>query len=225
MKSLSDLIFDLEGSDGESVFSSRDVKDHVNTLIVSGYDTIATNLVITLLLIGSYKEVQDKICNELEEVFVQSDRDVEKQDLPRLTYLEAVIKESMRLYPLGPVLSRRLDKDLKLRNYTLYSGKNCFLSVYSAHRHPVWGQDANDFKPERWLNPETLPKNPNYFLPFSLGRRNCIGKTYAMMWLKTVISHLLRKYLITGDHKKLVLKFDFLLKPFSGHYIAIERRN
>ncbi|CAG5014176.1 unnamed protein product [Parnassius apollo] len=224
IKAFSDVLFDLEGSNGESAISNQDVKDHVNTLIVAGYDTIATNLVITLLLIGSYKEVQDKIYKELEEVFGQSDRDVEKQDLPRLTYLEAVIKESLRLYPIVPVINRFIDKDLKLKNYTLYSGKNCLLSIYGAHRHPVWGEDANDFKPERWLNPETLPKNSNSFLAFSLGRRNCIGKAYAMMWLKIIISHFLRKYLVTGDQQKALFKFDFLLKPHSGHYIAIEKR-
>ncbi|CAG5055412.1 unnamed protein product [Parnassius apollo] len=224
LKSFNDVIFDLEGSDGENTFSNQDVKDHVNNLIVAGYDTIATTLVITLLLIGSYKEVQDKIYNELEEVFGQSDRDVEKQDLPRLTYLEAVIKESLRLYPISPVITRLIDKDLKLKNCTLYSGKICFLSIYGAHRHPAWGDDANDFKPQRWLNPESLPKSPNFFMPFSLGRRNCIGKAYAMMWLKTIISHFLRRYQVTGDHKKFLLKFDFLLKPYSGIYIAIERR-
>ncbi|CAG5014227.1 unnamed protein product [Parnassius apollo] len=224
VKSFSDLFLDLEGSNGESAFSNQDVKDQVNTLIVAGYDTIATNLVITLLLIGSHKEVQDKIYKELEEVFGQSDRDVEKQDLPRLTYLEAVVKESLRLYPIAPVINRLIDKDLKLKNYTLYSGKNCLLLIYGVHRHPVWGEDANDFKPERWLNPETLPKNSNSFMAFSLGRRNCIGKVYAMMWLKTIISHILRKYLVTGDHKKILLKFDFLIKPHSGHNIAIEKR-
>ncbi|CAK1594475.1 unnamed protein product [Parnassius mnemosyne] len=224
LKSFSDVFYGLEGSDGESAFSNKDVEDHVNTLIVAGYDTIATSLVITLLLIGSYKEVQDKIYNELEEVFGQSDRDIEKQDLPRLTYMEAVIKESLRLYPIVPVIARLLDKDLKIKNYTLYSGKICFLSIYGAHRHPVWGEDANNFKPERWLNPETLPKNSNSFLPFSLGRRNCIGKTYAVMWLKTLISHFIRKYQVTGDHKNLLLKYDFLLNPYSGYYIAIEKR-
>ncbi|CAG5019609.1 unnamed protein product [Parnassius apollo] len=224
LKSFSDLIFNLEGSDGENAFSNQDGKDHVNNLIVAGYDTIATNLVITLILIGSYKEVQDKIYNELEEVFGQSDRDVEKQDLPRLTYLEAVIKESLRLYPISPVITRLIDKDLKLKNYTLYSGKICLLFIYGAHRHPAWGDDANDFKPDRWLNPETLPKNPNLFMPFSLGKRNCIGKAYAMMWLKTIISHFLRKFQVTGDYKTMLLKFDFLLKPYSGIHIAIERR-
>ncbi|CAG4961426.1 unnamed protein product [Parnassius apollo] len=224
LKSFSDMLFDLEGSNGESVFSYQDVKDHVNTLIVAGYDTVATNLVITLILIGSYKEVQDKIYKELEEVFEQSDRDVEKRDLQRLTYLEAVIKESLRLYPTAPVISRLIDKDFKLKNYTLYSGNNCLLSIYGANRHPVWGEDANDFKPERWLNPETLPKNSNYFLSFSLGRRNCLGKAYAMMWLKTIISHVLRKYLVTGDHNNILFRFDFVLKPHSGRYIAIEKR-
>ncbi|CAG4961429.1 unnamed protein product [Parnassius apollo] len=225
LKSISDVLFDLEGSNGESALSNQDVKDHVLNLIVAGYDTVGTNLVITLLLIGSYKEVQDKIYNELQQVFGQSDRDVEKQDLPRLTYLEAVIKESLRLYPITPVIIRLIDKDLKLKNCTLYSGKNCLLSIYGVHRHPVWGEDANDFKPERWLNPATLPNNSNSFLAFSLGRKNCIGKAYAMMWLKTIISHFSRKYLVTGDHKKTLFKCDALLKPHSGHFIAIKKRN
>lgn len=60
-------------------------------------------------------------------------------------------------------------------NYTLQAGNNCFLSVYGVHRHEIWGKDADQFRPERWLEKQ-LPSNPNAFIPFSIGKRNCIGK-------------------------------------------------
>ncbi|XP_068625401.1 cytochrome P450 4V2-like [Battus philenor] len=224
LKTFSDILFHLKDTDGEKVFTDQDVKDHVTTLIVAGYDTVALSLLYTILLIGSYPKVQNKIYAELADVFGKSDRDVTKIDLSRLVYLDAALKESIRLYPVAPYIARLLDRDIKLKNLTLYSGNSCYMSIYGINRHPIWGSDADQFKPERWLDPARLPKNRNYFASFSFGRRNCIGKSYATMWMKIVLVYILRRYVITGDHTKTVSMYEVLLKPVSGHLVTVEKR-
>ncbi|CAK1594471.1 unnamed protein product [Parnassius mnemosyne] len=193
-------------------------------MIVAGHDTTANVLMFTLVLIGSYSKVQDRIFEELHNVFGEDDRDVTKQDLSRLEYLEAVLKESMRIYPIVPVTARKLDKNVKLKNYTLTAGRTCFVYIYGIHRHPLWGDDVEQFKPERWLDTATLPSCPTAFAAFNIGKRACIGKPFAFMSMKTTLAHVLRHYRIKADHTKMVVKIDVVLKPETGHHISIERR-
>nr|XP_026498826.1 cytochrome P450 4C1-like [Vanessa tameamea] len=222
-KSFMDILLELSIEKG--AFNDREIREHMDTIIVSGHDTSASVLMYSMLLVGSYPKVQERIFEELQDVFGDDDRDVTKHDLSQLCYLEAVLKETIRIYPIVPVIARHLDRDVKLRNCTLTGGHTCCLFIYGVHRHPMWGPDAEKFKPERWLDPATLPKCPNAFAGFGLGKRSCIGKWYAIMSLKTSLAHLFRHYRLRGDHTKLEVKIDVMLKPVSGYHIAIERRN
>ncbi|XP_064074814.1 cytochrome P450 4C1-like [Vanessa tameamea] len=222
-KPFMDLLLELSIEKG--AFNDREIREHVDTMIVGGHDTSASVLMYSMLLVGSYPKVQERIFEELHDVFGDDDRDVTKYDLSQLCYLEAVLKETMRIYPIVPVIARRLDRDVKLRNCTLTGGRTCFMFVYGVHRHPMWGPDAEEFKPERWLDPATLPECPTAFAGFGMGRRICIGKSYAFMSMKTSLAHLFRHYRLRGDHTKLEVKIDVMLKPVSGYHITIERRN
>ncbi|KPJ08955.1 Cytochrome P450 4C1 [Papilio machaon] len=221
-KAFLDLLLELSKEKG--AFNDLEIREQVDTMIAAGHETSANVLMFTLVMIGSYPEVQKRIFAELHDIFGNDDRDVTKQDLSQLVYLEAVLKETMRVYPIVPVTMRWLDRNVKLKNYTLTAGRTCFTLVYGVHRHAMWGPDAEEFKPERWLDPATLPQCPNVFLAFNIGRRICIGKTYAYSSMKTTLAHLLRHYRVQADHSKMILKFDVVLKPECGHFISIEKR-
>ncbi|VVC90281.1 unnamed protein product [Leptidea sinapis] len=155
-----------------------------------------------------------------------SEKDLTKEDLSSLTYLEAVIKETIRLYPIGPVIARHSDKKVQLKNFELPSGVPVVVHVWSINRNPeVWGPDADQFRPERWLDPNSIPSNPAAFASFGPGRRNCIGKSYSIMLMKTVLSHFVYNYKITSDHTKLQFELVVMLKPYSGHLVKIEKRS
>lgn len=218
-KAYMDLLLEYS-ADGS--LSYEEVRDEVNTILVTAYETSTLSLAYTLMLLGSHSAVQDKVYSELKEVFGNSFRDVDKEDLLKLVYLDAVIKESLRIYPTAPVILRRITKDIKLDNYTLPEGSGCVFLSYGLHHHPVWGADADQFRPERWLEPSCPPRNA--YAAFGLGKRNCIGKTYSMMFMKIVLAHMLRRYTITADVTKLKLKLEAILKPHSGCLISIDKR-
>ncbi|CAG9569441.1 unnamed protein product [Danaus chrysippus] len=164
----------LELSHNTKVLTDDEIKEHIDTIIVSGSDTSGGTITYCMLLIGSYPHVQDKIIEELLTVFGDDDRDVTKEDLSKLVYLEAVIKESIRLYPTVAFTGRNIEEDVKLRNYTLLKGASAYLSIYAIYHHPQWGPDVEEFKPERWLEPSSLPSWANS-IGFGVGRRFCIG--------------------------------------------------
>ncbi|KAJ8709646.1 hypothetical protein PYW08_009650 [Mythimna loreyi] len=220
-KSLLDHLLEV----GEKqILTDEEIREHLDTVIGAAYDSSTRAMTFCLVLIGTYPNVQARIQKELQEVFDDSDRDLTRHDLPKLVYLEAVLKETLRLYPPVPRIGKCSESEVKLKNYTFPAGTAFFLSVYGMNRHPVWGADANEFKPERWLSPDTLPENPNAFATFSIGKRNCIGKQSAIMSMKTTLAYILRRYSITADVKNLQCKCDLILKPASGHYIGLKTR-
>ncbi|KAJ8715557.1 hypothetical protein PYW07_010039 [Mythimna separata] len=219
-KALMDLLLELSE---ENTLTDKEIREEVDTAIVASYDTTSCLLAYIMMMLGTHPEAQEKMYQELQEVFGGSDRDVTKDDLPKLVYTDAVIKETLRLFPTGPVGLRYVDKDVQLKNYTMRAGSQCALMIYGIHHHPSWGPDVNQFRPERWLDPNSLP-NQNMFAGFSIGKRACMGRTFATISMKTTLSHVLRQFKITADMNELRLKIDFLLKPVSGSLVSLDRR-
>ncbi|XP_050554135.1 cytochrome P450 4C1-like [Spodoptera frugiperda] len=220
-KALMDLLLELAE---ENTLTDKEIREEVDTAIVASYDTTSCLLAYIMMMLGTYPEAQEKMYQELEEIFEGTDRDVTKDDLPRMVYTDAVIKETLRLIPTGPVGLRYVDKDVQLKNFTMRAGSQCALLIYGIHYHESWGPDVREFKPERWLDPNNAP-NPNMFAGFSIGKRACMGRTFATLSMKTTLSHVLRRFKIKADINDLKLKIDFLLKPVSGSLVSLERRN
>ncbi|PZC72621.1 hypothetical protein B5X24_HaOG200034 [Helicoverpa armigera] len=219
---LLDRMLDL--ADKQDAFTDDELREHLDTMVAAAFDTTVTALTYILILIGSHPDVQEKMYQELQTVLKDEERDINRHDLPKLVYTEAVIKEALRLYPPVPRVARTSDTDVKLKNYTLPANCTYIIPVYHLHRHAMWGPDKDQFIPDRWLDPARLPKNPNFFAPFSLGKRNCIGKIYSMMKIKTTLSYILRHFRIHSNIEKLETRCDVLLKPVAGHFISLELR-
>ncbi|KOB65052.1 Uncharacterized protein OBRU01_23298, partial [Operophtera brumata] len=145
----------IKASGGASGFTNVELREETLVLLLAGTDTSAVGSAFTSLMLARHPEVQNNVYEEIREVLGDSNRSVSAEDLPRLKYLEAVIKESLRLYPPVPIIVRKADKDIKL----LY-----------------WGKDAEEFRPERFL--ESNLKHPAAFIPFSYGPRSCLGKGF-----------------------------------------------
>nr|QZP43545.1 cytochrome P450 monooxygenase CYP340BJ1 [Ephestia elutella] len=196
----------------------------LNTVISAGYTTTSSSLTTLLMLLGSYPDVQEKLYQELQSVLGSSDRDIVKEDFAQLPYLEAVVMEGIRLYPAAPIILRYSDKPYVLKNYTLPAKRFYVMNLYGANRHQVWGEDACEFRPERWLAPETLP--PRHALTsFMLGKRDCIGKNYGLSTMRIITAHVVRRFKIFADISKCEFKIEVVTRPASGGIIRLEERN
>ncbi|XP_037301515.1 cytochrome P450 4c21-like [Manduca sexta] len=170
-KSLLELLLELSE---KNMLTNKEIKDEVNTFVVAGYDTCSIVLTYTLMCLGTYPEVQERVHEEIQTIFGDTDRDVEKEDLSHLLYTEAVIKETLRLYPPGPFLLRYCDKVVQLKNYKMPADTQLILNMYGMNRDPVWGPDAEHFRPDRWLDLKL--EQSNAFGSFSIGKRICPGE-------------------------------------------------
>ncbi|CAB3234330.1 unnamed protein product [Arctia plantaginis] len=173
-KSFLDLY--IESSGGDRGCTDEELLEETLVMLLAGTDTSAVGLCFTICMLAQYPDVQEKVFQELQEVFGDSERQVVVEDLPRLKYLEAVFRESLRLYPPVPLIVREINEDIKLPSgVTLKKGCGFLALIWGLHRNPLyWGEDAEQFRPERFL--EGHSRHPAAFLTFSHGPRNCLGE-------------------------------------------------
>ncbi|OWR52238.1 cytochrome P450 [Danaus plexippus plexippus] len=228
-KSFLENLINLSG--GAQSLTNDELREEILTLIVAATDTSAVAMGYTLILLGKYPKIQDKVYKELNEIFGNSNRPLESEDLNKLKYLERVIKESLRLYPPVPFIIRKIEKEIKLPSGNcLPAGSGAVLSIWGVHRNPkCWGADAEHFDPDRFL-PERfkLVKSGSY-LPFSIGPRNCLGYQYALMSIKTALSTILRNYKVLGEPEsspipRIRVKMEIMMKAVDGFNVTLQKR-
>ncbi|XP_047996377.1 cytochrome P450 4V2-like, partial [Leguminivora glycinivorella] len=216
----------------EKGYSNLEIREEAIVMIVAGNDTSAVGGSFTAVLLSRYPDVQAKVHQELDEVFGDSNRPVTPEDLPRLKYLEAVIKESLRLYPPVPIVAREVRSDVELPSgTTLVDGTSIMIHIWGTHRDPAyWGADAEEFRPERFL--EGPLRHPAMFIPFSYSIRGCIGGTYAMMSAKTALANLLRRYRLLPPagvrdedlRRPLSVKYNIMMKASDDFLLRVQER-
>ncbi|CAB3235555.1 unnamed protein product [Arctia plantaginis] len=215
-------------------YTDTEVLEELMVIMIAGNDTSAVGSSFVTLMFARHPDVQEKVLEELQQVFGESDRPVSSKDLPRLKYLDAVIKETLRLYPPVPVTTRKIEKEIILPSgIKLIPGTGALMNIWAIHRNPRhWGDDAEQFRPERFL--DSPLKHPAAFMPFSHGPRNCVGYQFAMTSMKTVLSSVLRRYkILPAEHsphsqpsiRPIRLKFDLMMKDVDGFQIQLEHRS
>ncbi|VVC41086.1 Hypothetical protein CINCED_3A009062 [Cinara cedri] len=212
-KSFLDLLLDVLEEHPDEM-TDKDIREEVDTFLFEGHDTSSSSMTMTLILLGIHQDVQNKARDELFEIFGDSDRDATIEDLTAMKYLDAVIKESLRLYPSVPAISRELQTTLELKNHTIPKNIIAIILPYLVHRNESIYENAQEFIPERFLDEQNKNQFLFGYLPFSAGPRNCIGQKYAMNQMKTVISTILRRMRIetSASEKDLVHSFQLILR-------------
>ncbi|CAN0866886.1 Cytochrome P450 CYP82J17 [Linum grandiflorum] len=167
------------------------------SLIVAGSDTTSITLSWILSNLVNHKRVMKLAQEEIDEK-VGRDRWVDDSDIENLSYLGAVIKETLRMYPPGPLsVPREASEDITIKGYHVPKGTRFFANFWKLHRDPKVWSDPNDYKPERFLtenaNLEIFGQQFEY-LPFGSGRRGCPGINFGMQVTKLTLARLLQGF-------------------------------
>ncbi|XP_023213652.1 cytochrome P450 4C1-like, partial [Centruroides sculpturatus] len=149
----------------------------------------------SLYFLGRFHEIQDKVYLELQSIFENDmNKNITVDDLLKMTYLECVIKESMRICPPAPVIARENLYEIKIDDYILPPKSSISICIHAIHHNPSVYENPEVFDPDRFL-PENFKKlHPYAFLPFSAGPRNCLGFKLAMVEMKTILANVLRNF-------------------------------
>ncbi|KAJ6636721.1 putative cytochrome P450, partial [Pseudolycoriella hygida] len=209
------------------LIDDRMVADQIQTIIVGGNETTALTSSHVILMLAMHQDVQERAFQEIKSAHASQYSDTDAEVMTKLNYLEMVIRETMRILPVGPFLGREALEDVKISKCTIPKGALILLAFHVLHRDKsVWGPNPEKFNPEHFLPQKVAQRHPYSFLPFSAGPRNCIGIKYGWMSMKVMLSALLRRYKFTTDLKleDLVGKWDITLKIVNRHFVRIEPR-
>ncbi|EDX00782.1 cytochrome P450 4g1 [Drosophila teissieri] len=210
-------------------WNEKDIMDEVNTIMFEGHDTTSAGSSFALCMMGIHKDIQAKVFAEQKAIFGDNMlRDCTFADTMEMKYLERVILETLRLYPPVPLIARRLDYDLKLASgpYTVPKGTTVIVLQYCVHRRPDIYPNPTKFDPDNFL-PERMANRHYYsFIPFSAGPRSCVGRKYAMLKLKVLLSTIVRNYIVhsTDTEADFKLQADIILKLENGFNVSLEKR-
>ncbi|EGT40631.1 hypothetical protein CAEBREN_19637 [Caenorhabditis brenneri] len=167
--------------------------------LLAGFDTTANSLACASFLLAKHPKKMRKAQEEIGRVIGL--RAVTYDSTRQMPYLEAIVKETLRLYPVGYfAVSRECTKDTTLGGIPIEQGVQVEVDVIGIHKDKeIWGKNADDFVPERWLDDTTRDRMS--FLAFGAGKRECVGRKLGMSEAITGLVHVLRKYnLKTGPN-------------------------
>ncbi|KAJ4489059.1 cytochrome P450 [Lentinula lateritia] len=202
-----------------------EVIGQMNTLIFAAMDTTSSAMSRLLHILSKRPDVQDRLRRELLEIKSQKNgQDLSYDELNSLPYLDAICRETLRLYSPASSIVRVARQDaaihlhkpiLDLNGTEIYEvavprGTTIFVSIFNANRNPdLWGKDAGEWRPERWLAPlpeslinARIPGVYSHLMTFIGGGRSCIGFKFSQLEMKVVVSILVETFRFSPSDKE-----------------------
>ncbi|MEO8213268.1 MAG: cytochrome P450 [Myxococcales bacterium] len=209
--------------EGGGQMTDAQLRDEAVILFLAGHETTALALTYALYLLATHPEAQARLCAELRGVL--GGRSPGLGDLDKLTFTEAVVLESMRLYPPAWGMARESVHPVEVAGYAFPKAATFVISTWSVHRDPRLFEDPTEFKPERWAN-DLQKRLPRFaYFPFGGGPRVCIGNRFAMMEAKLVLASAVQRFRFEPTPETEVRLFPSVtLRPHGGVKLRISER-
>ncbi len=203
---------------GEADITDDEIFGNVLTMLIGGEDSTAATMSWMLHFMTEYPDIQERIQHEVDDVLGDARLLQDIRDAERLTYLEAVSFETMRLKSVFPILFLGTNKDVELGGVHIPEGTAIFLLTRKCGMQEREFTAADQFQPERWLTGSACPvegHNPKAFVPFGAGPRFCPGRNLALLEMKSAMAMLCRGFAVTKSReaKPVEENFGFLMGP------------
>src|SRR6185437_16185248 len=185
---LSRLVTTPDPETGE-LLDTGTIRDQVLMHLSNGFNGPSITGAWLPYVIGAHPDVEEKLTAEIDQITGgDPDYDLQYDDLMALSYTTQVIKETMRVYPPMPVTIRRSFKNGTLGRYRVRRGAIILVGTLAAQRDPrYWGPDADRFDPEQFAMDKVVDRPQHAFIPFSVGRRQCMAQEVTFMMLRVVL--------------------------------------
>jgi cytochrome P450 len=169
----------------QSELSIEEIYGEMVGFFIAGHETTSNLLTFAVFELCNNPDIQERLYKEIVEL----EGDYSFESINKLSYLDRVIKETLRLHSIVPIVDRYSVEETELLGYKIPAGLTVSVNILGIHRNEKYYKMPNTFDPDRWLD-DTL--NPHAFVPFSDGPHNCIGKKMALIEAKIILSSLVR---------------------------------
>ncbi|XP_053352639.1 sterol 26-hydroxylase, mitochondrial-like [Clarias gariepinus] len=208
--------------------SQKDVYGSVTELLLAGVDATSSSITWALYLLARNPEAQETLYREVSSI-VKEDRIPSTADISRMSYLKAVVKETLRVYPAVPLNGRVMTESDVIIGGHFFPKKTSFaIYHYAISQDETVFPEPRSFKPERWLRDGHERPNPFGSIPFGFGVRGCVGKRIAELELHLILARIISKFEVKLDPNvgevKAVMRFVLVAdRPLSFCFLERKR--
>lgn len=214
------MLLDTRYEDTGEGMTVTQLIDEIKILFTAGYETTANALTFTLYLLAKYPNIQAKVYDEI--VGIEAETAIAVEQLQKMTYINAVVNESMRLYPPAWITDRQNIVDDTIGTYHIKKETLVGISFYELHRNPKYWVNPDEFNPERFLGDQKR-HSMQYFYPFGAGPRMCIGIGFAVYEIGLTIYKIIKKYKVKPISGDVVFNPLITLKPVGVEVLFSKR--
>lgn len=204
--------------DAGEPMTDQELREEAFTLLAAGHDTTATALAWAIHWIHATPGVLEKLRDELASL----GESPAPEAVARNAYLDAVCQETLRIYPVVPIVARRVMSPYSVMGHEVPVGCSVAPCIYLTHRRPDLYPQPTVFRPERFLERKLSPYE---HLPFGGGIRRCIGSAFALYEIKLVLAEIVRRFDLTlaGDGEPRAVRRSVTLAPRDGTRVRVEQ--
>ena len=210
------MLVDVRDEEGDGAgLTDTEIRDQLVTFYMAGHETTSHALTWTLYLLSQNSEAEARMHAELAGVL--EERLPTFEDFDNLPYTESVVEESMRLYPPVYVIARKAAEDACIGDYPVPAGSEVALWIYMTQRDARWYPDPETFNPDRFAGEHASKRLRYGYLPFGVGARTCIGKTFATIEAVLILATLAQRFKLSlAPAHRVGLKTRVTLLPKYG---------
>ncbi|XP_047635559.1 cytochrome P450 3A29-like [Phacochoerus africanus] len=161
--------------------------------IFAGYETTSSSLSLLVYELATHPDVQQKLQEEIDATFPNKAPPT-YDGLAQMEYLDMVVNEALRIFPVTPRIERVCKKDVEIHGAFVPKGTVMMVPIFALHRAPELWPEPEEFRPERFSKKNKDTMNPYTYLPFGTGPRNCIGMRFALMNMKLALVRVLQNF-------------------------------
>ncbi|EGI68345.1 Cytochrome P450 9e2, partial [Acromyrmex echinatior] len=221
------LMLDNRDKEGQIQVDVDDIVAQAYAFYFAGSETSSSVMSFITYQIVANPSVQVKLRQEIDELLNESDGDATYEAVNKLKYLDAVIKEALRLFSQSVIkLPPALPGE---KSFTINKGMIIWIPLYAIHHDEKYYDNPEEFRPERFLNNDQDNNcRPSFYFPFGLGSRMCIGRRFSLLMIKVVLFHLLARCELKQCAKTSSIKFsekNLLMMPKDDFWLNIQHRN
>uniref|UniRef100_A0A8C9XJL0 unspecific monooxygenase n=1 Tax=Sander lucioperca TaxID=283035 RepID=A0A8C9XJL0_SANLU len=184
---------DLSKVEQDKGLTDHEILSQAMIFLFAGYETSSSSLSFMAYNLATNPHTMKRLQEEVDSTFPDKGP-VEYQALMQMEYLDCVINESLRLYPIAPRIERVAKATVEINGLVIPKGMVVMVPTWPLHRDPDLWSEPEEFKPERFSkeNKETI--DPYTYMPFGAGPRNCIGMRFALVMMKLAMVEILQRY-------------------------------
>ncbi|MEX0798023.1 MAG: cytochrome P450 [Bacteriovoracaceae bacterium] len=194
--SMISLLLEAQEKNPGIEFSDQRIRDNIITLMFAGFETSALTLSWLSCLLAAHPQTQEELYQEIKGLSLDS---IKVKDFDNYPVLDAVVNETMRLYPAGWAWTRMAREDDDINGFSVKKNDIILLSPYLTQRDPLIWENPNEFQHKRFMNVEPGKYPPFSFFPFGGGPRICVGKQFGTVEIKMILVWTLQNYKLVGN--------------------------